>query len=73
VADLVSAPIATFVTTGGCQVLLRSSLALPPLIAPIGRPPTIKPSSVLWDKVSPGKTDTKLLRRSPTDSNKAAT
>jgi hypothetical protein len=36
VADLVSAPIATFVTTGGSQVLRRSSLALPVLIAPIG-------------------------------------
>src|SRR5262245_51116827 len=54
--DFVSAPMATLVTTGGSQVSRRLSLVWPVLIVFMADLRTIKPSSLLWDRVNHGKT-----------------
>src|SRR5262249_3437603 len=61
--DFVSAPMATLVTTGGSQGLLRLSLVRPVLIAFMTDLRTIKPSSLLWDRVNHGKTGAMEMQR----------
>jgi hypothetical protein len=65
-ADFVSAPIATFFTAGGSQVLCCLSSVRSVLIGPMADLRTIKPASFLWDRVRHGKAGAKsfdVLRR----------
>jgi hypothetical protein len=55
--------MATLVTTGGSQALRRLSLVRPVLIAFMADLRTIKPSSLLWDRVNHGKTGAKEVQR----------